>query len=168
MSGQKVKKLLKRSRSLLKKVTHMCATSGKAVKCIATKQIFVRSMIHPKLWVADVIQLPAPFIPDVDVMAALMLFLLACANMLRAHEEYLTWDVVKLLLWEFLRLGPRTCRHYNHQRWPPAAPPHLVRRCLSCYRCPAAGHYTNSAAAAASAQVVAAAAASGCNGLWLW
>jgi hypothetical protein len=34
----------------------------------------------------------------------------------------------------------------------------LSFRCLCCYHCPAAGHYTNSAAAAASAQVVAAAA----------
>jgi hypothetical protein len=59
-------------------------------------------------------------------MAALVLFLSACANMLRAHEDYFTWDVAKLLLWEFLGLGPGTCRHYNHQRWPPAAPPHLV------------------------------------------
>jgi hypothetical protein len=95
-------------------------------------------------------------------------FLSACANMLRAHEEYFTWDVVKLLLWEFLGLGPGTCIHYNHQRWPPAAPPHLVRRCLCCYRCPATDHYTNSAAAAASAQVVAAAAALWCSGLRLW
>ena len=62
----------------------------------------------------------------------------------------------------------RTCIHYNHQRWLPAAPPHLVRRCLCCYRCPATDHYTNSAAPAASAQVVAAAAALWFSGLRLW
>jgi hypothetical protein len=122
----------------------MCTTSGKAVKVLSWRRQY------QTIWLLS------------------RFFLSACTNMLRAHEEYFTWDVVKLLLWEFLGLGPGTCIHYNHQRWPPVAPPHLVRRCLCCYRCPATDHYTNSAAPAASAQVVAAAAALWFSGLRLW